>query len=104
MTAKQIEGWTFDDATHSFRDANGSPVPSLTQILSSVGISDYSSVPEKRLEYKRDIGDAVHYAARYLDEDRLDYTTLQPTWANHLVACHNFKNTTDFLPKVLEEP
>ena len=104
MQAKPVEGWTFTEEGHTFRDKNGSPVPSLTQILDSVGIVDYSSVPEGRLAFKRDIGDAVHYATKYRDLDTLDYSTVQPQWANYLVAWEQFLEDTGFVPEEIEKP
>jgi hypothetical protein len=104
VTATPLAGWKFDEPTHSFTDANGSPIPSLTQILEGVGISDYSSVPQKRLEYKRDIGDAVHYAARYLDNGTLDFSTVQPVWANYLAAWQSFLDDTGFVAEGIEVP
>src|ERR1700690_2128494 len=102
--AQPVPGWTFVEEGHIFRDGNQNPVPSLTQILDGVGISDYSSVPQKRLENKRDIGDATHYAARYMDEDRLDYSTIQPAWAKYLEAWQNFKDDTGFVCEGIEVP
>jgi len=104
MTATALDGWKFDEPTHSFTDANGSPIPSLTQILDGVGISDYSSVPIHRLEFKQHIGDAVHYAARYMDEGRLDYATVQPIWANYLAAWQSFQDDTGFVAEGIEVP
>lgn len=95
--------YSFDEVGHVYSDAHGTAITSVTQILDGVGISDYSSVPEKRLEYKRDIGDAVHYAARYLDEDRLDYDTIQPAWANYLLAYQQFLEDTEFKIEAIEK-
>lgn len=102
--AAPISGWSFTEETHTFLDGNGSPIPSLTQILTGVGISDYSSVPGDRLEFKKNIGDAVHYGARYLDEGILDYDTIQPTWAKYLLAWENFKEATGFVCEGIEVP
>lgn len=94
--------FSFEEATHTYRDSGGIEIPSVTQILEGVGLSDYSSVPEHRLEFKRDIGDAVHYAARYLDLDKLDWSTVQPKPAGYLMGWINFLEETGFVIEAVE--
>jgi hypothetical protein len=93
------------DENHVYHDENGVPFngPSVTGILDSVGIVDFSAVPEERLKFKREIGDAVHFACRYRDLDQLDYSTVQPQWANYLVAYENFLEETGFVPEEVEQ-
>lgn len=61
----------FDSETHTYR-FNGAIVPSVTTILSDVGLYDFSNVPEETLKYAADRGTAVHLACEYHDKGILD--------------------------------
>ncbi len=63
-----IEGGYFDPATHAYYDHGGQWVPSVTQILSLCGMSDYSMVPHEVLERKRDLGSRVHAHCAVIDK------------------------------------
>ncbi len=64
--------FSFDAERHLYL-IQGRPVPSVTQVLHSAGLSaDYSMVEPAVLERKRIIGEYVHKATQYLDEGCLD--------------------------------
>ena len=63
-----IEGGYFDPATHAYYDHGGQWVPSVTQILSLCGMSDYSMVPHEVLERKRELGTRVHAHRAVIDK------------------------------------
>jgi hypothetical protein len=66
-------GFRKDDISAAGSTVQGKPVPSVTQVLHSVGLAaDDSTVPPDVLEPKRIIGQYVHNAAQYLDEGCLD--------------------------------
>lgn len=52
-------------------------LPSVTQILQSLGFYDYSAVPEEVLEYKSEIGRQIHKARDLYDKGRLDESSLK---------------------------
>lgn len=55
----------FDPKTHTYKDEKGNIYPSVTTVLSDLGISaDYSEV--KNIEYYANRGEAVHYAIELL--------------------------------------
>ena len=61
----------FDELTHTYK-FNGNVVPGVTTVLESVGISDFSNVPEDTLKYAADRGTAIHLACEYHDNDELE--------------------------------
>lgn len=80
----------FDAATHTYR-CGGKVVPSVTQVLEAEGISDFSMVPADVLAVAQARGNAVHLATQYLDEDRLDWSTVDESIAGYLAGWEKFK-------------
>jgi len=75
----------FDQATHSY-ERDGVRLPSVTQVLKSVGIID----PEKYAPGSAARGTAVHLACQYLDEGDLDESTIPTPLAGYLEAYRKF--------------
>ena len=89
--------FTFDEATHTYRMANGAAVPSVTQCLEMVGFYDVLwRVDPEVLEKKRRIGLAVHKATELIESNRLDWTSIQPEWEGYLEAYGGFLGETGF--------
>jgi hypothetical protein len=65
----------FDAATHTYR-LDGELVPSVTTVLKSVGLVEYSHIPQDVLQAAAHRGTAVHYALELLDRGELDYESL----------------------------
>ena len=65
----------FDAATHTYTN-DGIPIVSVTQLLEIEGLSDWSSVPEKQLEYARTLGVAVHRGSELYEQGKLDESTV----------------------------
>lgn len=65
----------FDEATHTYT-ASGVVVPSVTQILAP--LNDLSFIKPEVLQYKRDLGTAVHKATELYDMGELDESTVSP--------------------------
>jgi len=97
--ATSIKNGTFEESGHVYRDEQGIEIPSTTQILEGLGLIDLDNIPGATLEHKRQLGDAVHYATRYLDQDTLDWSTVQQEWAGYLVAYTNFCEEMQFVPE-----
>lgn len=92
---------TFDQETHIYK-WNEEIVPSVTQLLNEFKLIDFSGVPQDRLEYKRSLGVAVHYAIQLLEEDNLDEASLNPAIKPYLDAYKTFREVTGFEPLHME--
>ena len=68
---------TFDPITHLYR-LDGSAIPSVTQILSGVGLSDYSYIPTETLQIATERGTVVHKIIEWYEQDILDEESIDP--------------------------
>lgn len=104
-------GWTgadliFEPDGHSYRlPLSGVVVPSVTQVLSAVGVSmDFhglGAMGERiatAIERKRAIGHALHADAHAYDDHDLDWTTVHPDVLPYLQAWVTFRQNLGFLP------
>ncbi len=95
--------FTFDAVRHLYL-VQGRPVPSVTQVLHSAGLSaNYSIVEAAVLERKRIIGEYVHKATQYLDEGCLDIDTVDPEIQPYLAAYERFLRESGFRPRLVEQ-
>lgn len=92
------KGLTFVEDTHRYYYDN-QRVPNVTSLLSEYGLTDFSMVPEARLEYKRVLGIAVHLATHLLDERRLDEDSLDIRIRPFVDAYRKFREVTGFDPR-----
>lgn len=76
-----LAGVTYDAASHRYW-LNGGSIQSVTQVLSAVGITDFSTCPE----YARERGTQVHKACEALHLGSLDVSRLAPEVAGRLEA------------------
>jgi hypothetical protein len=86
---------TFIADGHVYLKEGGVRVTSVTQILESSGLVDYSHVPDGVLEHKAEIGTAAHAATHYFDEGRLNWSTVDDEVYGYVKAWEKFKNETD---------
>ncbi len=94
--------FTFDAERHLYL-VQGKPVPSVTQVLHSAGLSaDYSMVAPEVLDRKRIVGEYVHKATQYLDESCLDMDTVDPEIQGHLAGYEKFIRESGFRPQLIE--
>ena len=84
----------YDDEEHLYY-VKGKVVPSVTQILSDVGIFDASKYPD--LEYYRDRGRAIHRATELWEQDTLDEDSLDDRIRPYLEAFKKFKRDEGFV-------
>ena len=92
----------FDADRHLYL-VQGRPVPSVTQVLHSAGLSaEYSMVSAEVLDRKRIIGEYVHKATQYLDEGCLDVETVDPEIQGYLAAYESFLRESGFRPHLVE--
>lgn len=100
---------TFDPVAHEYRRPDGIVVPSVTQILSGVGISvDFDELAGmshrvgQAIDLKRDIGTALHADAHAFDDDDLDWSTVDPRVEPYLRAWATFREHTGLVPTTRE--
>lgn len=80
----------FDAATHTYTRA-GVVLPSVTQILESVGIIDYRMIPGETREAALKRGSDVHVLTHYDDEWDLAEESVEPHLAGYLAAWRNWR-------------
>jgi hypothetical protein len=102
-----IDGGFYNEESHGYYDPKGKFVPSATQILQLVGLSDYSMVPPEVLENKRRIGSEVHDLCASIDK----YGDIDPSWVSeecfpYVKAYQCFRHDHNFEPEVelVEKP
>lgn len=98
-TAEIVRQGTFEPESHLYR-LNGSKVPSVTQVLKSVGIIDDSWFTE----HSAWRGSVVHMVCQLEDEGDLDEASVAPEVTGYLEAWRRFKLDTGFVAEVNEEP
>jgi hypothetical protein len=98
----QFANGTFDPESHCYKNSSGRVVPSVTQVLDSVGFVDYSRVPLDVLENKRRIGDAAHFAIHLFESNDLDPYSIQEEYANYVKAYMDFRDQMQWEPESTE--
>ena len=90
-----MERLTYNEETHTYT-LNGVELPSVTQIITSIGLVDYSMISKDLLDYKADIGRKVHKTIEYHDNNELDDSELHPLLKNYLEQWKKFKKDFRF--------
>lgn len=89
----------FDPESHTY-SVGGVKIPSVTTILKP--LYDFSMIKPEVLQRKADIGQAVHLATEYHDQDDLDFDSLDPLIAGYVTGWVRFRRETGFTPRVIE--
>ena len=76
------------------------PIPSVTQIISEMGLMSDFAVDPWYLER----GSAVHLACEYLDKNCLDWDSLDDEIRPRVEAYQKFKKDYSFEPRMIEQP
>lgn len=110
MASSEVLAFTSSDLQftaedHAYRLPDGRRIPSVTQILRAVGVStDFdelrasSSRLAERIDYRRDLGVAVHADAHAFDDDDLEWDTVDPDVLPFLEAWSVFRENTGLVP------
>jgi len=95
--------FTYRDEDHSYW-VEGVKIPSVTQVISSMGFSDFSKVNPEKLEWASNRGKAVHETCRLFDMGILDFTTVGLEIIPYLNAWKKFKEgfNVELLPEWIE--
>lgn len=80
----------FDEATHTYTK-DGVVIPSVTQVMESVGIIDYSMIPWETREVALKRGSDVHLLTQFEDEGDLLEASVEPHLRGYLAAWRRFK-------------
>jgi hypothetical protein len=99
---KEMTEVTFDSALHEYRDAKGSIVPSVTQILARDGICDFSFVEEEVRNRAMERGTSVHWLLQLEDEGALNYRQVPPGLRSYRKAYLDWKKAAGFIPQLIE--
>lgn len=84
----------FRESDHSYR-IDGIPVPSVTQVMQSANLVDYSKIPKDKLEAAQKFGTAVHKATELYDRGILNFKTLHPNIVPYLEGWISFRRDFD---------
>lgn len=93
---------SFDEVKHKY-SYEGLTLPSVTQILSAVGLPDLSIIPAVTLQWKAELGTMVHLATELDDQNELDYDSLDDRIIPYLEAYQRFKDESAFEVKEIEK-
>lgn len=91
----------FDEGAHRYT-YNGVMVPNVTSVLEAT-LDQFAHVPADRLEYAREIGQAVHTATALYDLDDLVFDSVPLAVLPYLEAWIRFRSETGFMPSGIEE-
>lgn len=100
---------SFDPGAHVYALPDGRVVPSVTKILSAVGVSvDFdqigamSSTMRERIDWKRELGTAVHADCHAWDDDDLALESVHAEVRPYVDAWITFRANTGFVPDTRE--
>lgn len=88
---------SFDPKSHKYFWGK-QEVPSVTQVIASVGLYDFSHVSEAVLEQSADFGNKVHEMTALADRGELDVFGLDPFLDPYLTAWEKFRKEMGFEP------
>jgi len=92
----------FDPKLHEYRNAQGSIVPSVTQILARAGICDFSFGEEEIRVASMERGTSVHWLLQLEDEDALNYRQVPLRLRPYRKAYLDWKKASRFVPQLIE--
>src|SRR4030067_2471322 len=87
-----------NDVTHEYV-VNGIKTPSVTQVLRSAGLIDFAFVGPEDLTR----GTFVHKATEYYDENRLNWSTVDPICKPFVDGWIKFREESGFIIEAIEE-
>lgn len=92
------------DPEHVYADDSGAVLPGTTSVLETVTpwLGRFDAVPPDRLEFKRQLGAAVHAAIALEFADDLDESSLDPAVLPYLEARRRFCRESGFTPTLSE--
>ena len=89
----------FNKKLHEYR-YDGVLIPSVTQIIQDVRLSDFGMINRRVLEIAQERGTCVHLACELYDKGQLDESSVDPELVGYLEAWKKFYS--DFKPEFIE--
>jgi hypothetical protein len=97
--------FSYENDTHTYRNAAGIVRPSVTQTLKAGGVINYDHVPPKILENARRRGVNVHgFTAEFDRYGDIDYTWLQEDEVPYFEAWKKFRRESGLVIHEIEQP
>lgn len=93
----------FDEKSHTYT-LDGRVVPSVTQIIAPLYEGAFDLINAERLERKRNLGRALHYATELDDVGNLDESTLSEALRPYLSAWRTFRDDHKVQVIAAEQP
>ena len=90
----------FDSINHIYK-LDGVIIPGYSQIAKDLGLIDYSKVPLRNLEWKANVGKAVHTAIFWDNTNELNMDSLDEVVSSYFKSWLIFKEL--YQPKILTE-
>jgi hypothetical protein len=105
--AEEVINFIFEEESHVYTNVDTNrTILSVTQVLDSVGIVDYSDAPSEAMSRKSELGSAVHKATQYIDgpnselnwsEEKVDDRIYR-----YILGWEEFVADTNFVPQLIE--
>lgn len=99
----EIPGGWFDPKHHLYRNTKGTIVPSVTQVFTLLGFSDYSMIKPETLLWKQRYGIAVHSALEYLIQGDLDWDSLDMEIIAPVAGIEQWLKQRNYVTEAAEE-
>jgi hypothetical protein len=102
-----VINFQFEEESHTYTNTvTKQPILSVTQVLDSVGIVDYSNAPTEAMSRKSELGSAVHRAVQYVDasnsELNWDDDKIDDRIYRYILGWYEFCQDTAFVPQLVE--
>lgn len=92
----------FDEEPHVYR-FKGKEYPSVTQVIRRAGLGEcFSAVPQDRMEYAQRRGRMVHLACQYVDENDLNWGSIDASIHGYVQAYIRFLKECPIVPVAIE--
>ena len=99
----EIPGGYFDEKRHLYRNAKGTIIPSVTQVFTLLGMSDYTMIKPETLKWKQEYGVAVHSALEFLIAGDLDWDSLDEAIIPPVAGIEQWLKQRKFVSEATEE-
>lgn len=96
--------FTFDEASHTYRDEEGLILPSTTQVLKANGFINFDGIDPAVLERKRKLGSLVHRVTELYDKgEELSCFEIPSAIEDYVEGYINFRYDSGFAPELIEQ-
>ena len=92
----------YNAVTHVYT-YRGKREPSVTGVLTELGLTDFSMIDPAVLEHAKVRGSKVHAATEQFDRGTLNWDALDPEVIGYVRAYKKFKEESEFRPLIIEQ-